>query len=151
MPHSKIQVELGLILQAGTCQILNFAQNPSQSVQGTELNWWGGDTAQKKCIPGGGDTAQKKCVLGKGGTTYTGREGDTAHTLLMGKQLGWGNCTTLKGNILGNPPDTFKTPSIEHYRHLPDIFRHLSDILKHIPDISHTSPRHPRLREEYKS
>ena len=42
----------------GTCQILNFAQNPrqSQSVQGTELNW-GGDTAQKKCIPGGGDTA----------------------------------------------------------------------------------------------
>ena len=63
----------------------------------------------------------------------------------------WGHRTTLKGNILGNPPDTFKTPSIEHYRHLPDIFRHLSEMLKHIPDISHTSPRHPRLREEYKS
>ena len=41
--------------------------------------------------------AQKKCVLGKGGTTYTGREGDTAHTLLMGKQFGWGHRTTLKG------------------------------------------------------
>ena len=27
VPHSKIQVELGFILQAGTCQILNFAQN----------------------------------------------------------------------------------------------------------------------------
>ena len=25
VPHSKIQVELGFILQAGTCQILNFA------------------------------------------------------------------------------------------------------------------------------
>ena len=57
----------------------------------------------------------------------------------------------LKGNMLGNPSDTFKTPSIEHYRHLPDIFRHLSDTLKHIPDIPHTSPRHTRLREEYKS
>ena len=51
VPHSRIQVELGFILQSGTSQILNFAQNPrqSQSVQGTELNW-GGDTAQKKCI-----------------------------------------------------------------------------------------------------
>ena len=44
MPHSRIQVELGFILQAGTCHILNFAQNPiqSQRVQGTELNWEGG-------------------------------------------------------------------------------------------------------------
>ena len=58
VPHLKIQVELGFILQAGTRQILNLAQNPrqSQSVQGTELNW-GGDTARKKCLPGGGDTA----------------------------------------------------------------------------------------------
>ena len=41
MPHSTIQVELGFILQAGTCEILNFAQNPrqNQSVQVTELNW----------------------------------------------------------------------------------------------------------------
>ena len=41
VPHSRIQVEHGFILQAGTCQILNFVQNPrqSQSVQGTELNW----------------------------------------------------------------------------------------------------------------
>ena len=41
MPNSRIPVELGFILQAGICQILNFAQNPrqSQSVQGTELNW----------------------------------------------------------------------------------------------------------------
>ena len=46
MPHSRIQVELGFILQAGTCQILNLAQNPrqSQSVQGTELNWRGHHT-----------------------------------------------------------------------------------------------------------
>ena len=40
VPHSRIQVELGFILQAGTCQILNFAQNPRQShsVQGTKVN-----------------------------------------------------------------------------------------------------------------
>ena len=52
-----MQVELRFILQAGTLQILNFAQNPrqSQSVQGTEQNL--GGTTQKKCIPGGGDTA----------------------------------------------------------------------------------------------
>ena len=31
VPHSRIQVELGFILQAGTSQILNFAQNPRQS------------------------------------------------------------------------------------------------------------------------
>ena len=51
----RIQVELGFILQAGTRQIINLAQNTrqSQSVQGTELNW-GGDTSQKKCIQGGG-------------------------------------------------------------------------------------------------
>ena len=54
VPHSRIQVELGFILQAGTCQILNFAQNQRQSHR-TKLG--GGDTAQKKCIPGGGDTA----------------------------------------------------------------------------------------------
>ena len=56
VPHSRIQVELGFILQAGTCQTLNFAQNQrqSQSVQGTELNLGRGDTAQKKCILGGG-------------------------------------------------------------------------------------------------
>ena len=50
VPHSRIQVELGFILQAGTCQILNFAQSPrqSQSVQGTELNWgWGGHCTEK--------------------------------------------------------------------------------------------------------
>ena len=40
VPHSRIQVELGFILQAGTCQIINFAQNPrqSQSVQDTAHN-----------------------------------------------------------------------------------------------------------------
>merc|ERR1711954_361442 len=31
VPHSRIKVELGFILQAGICQILNFAQNPRQS------------------------------------------------------------------------------------------------------------------------
>ena len=59
MPHSRIQVELGFILQAGTCQILNFAQNPrqSQSVQGTELNW-------------GEGTPHRKSVYREGGTPH---------------------------------------------------------------------------------
>ena len=50
VPHSRIQVELGFIVQAGTCQILNFAQNPrqSQSVQGTELN--SGETPNRKSV-----------------------------------------------------------------------------------------------------
>ena len=74
VPNSRKQVELGFILQAGTSQILNFAQNPrqSQSVQGTELNW-GGGTAQKKCIPEGG-TPHKFSEQGAnrgGGTTHT--------------------------------------------------------------------------------
>ena len=71
VPHSKIQVDLGFILQAGTCQILNLAQNPrqSQSVQGKELNL--GGTPHRKSVnwegghrtyflnrgPIGGDTA----------------------------------------------------------------------------------------------
>ena len=79
VPHSRIQVELGCILQAGTCQILNFAQNPrqSQSVQGTELNWWWG-------------TPHRKSVYQEGGTPYifseqgANRGGDTAHTFLRG-------------------------------------------------------------------
>ena len=60
VPHSRIQVELGFILQNGTWQILNFSQNPRQKTESkcsrhrTKL---GGDTAQKKCILGGGDTA----------------------------------------------------------------------------------------------
>ena len=33
------------------------------------------------------------------GKTYTGRGGDTAHTLLMGEQLGWGHRTTLTEKI----------------------------------------------------
>ena len=59
VPHSRIQVELGFTLQAGTCQILNFAQNPrqSQSVQGTELNWVGGTQHRKSVYREGGDTA----------------------------------------------------------------------------------------------
>ena len=57
VPHSRIQVELGFILQAGTCQILSFAQNPrqSQSVQGTELN--GGGHRTEKVYTRRGDTA----------------------------------------------------------------------------------------------
>ena len=48
--NSRIQVELGLILQAGTCPILNFAQNQSQkqSVQGRE-----GGTSHAFCEQGG--------------------------------------------------------------------------------------------------
>ena len=56
MPHSRIQFELGFILHAGTCQILNCAQNPrqSQSVQGTELNWVGGGHCTEKVYTGRG-------------------------------------------------------------------------------------------------
>ena len=56
VPHSRIQVELGFILQSRTCQILNFAQNPrqSQSVQGTELNLGGGHRTEKVYTGGGG-------------------------------------------------------------------------------------------------
>ena len=59
VPHSRIQVELGFILQAGICQILNFAQNPrqSQSVQGKELNW-------------GGRTPYRRSVYRQGGTPH---------------------------------------------------------------------------------
>ena len=58
VPHSRIQVELGFILQAGICQIFNFVQNPkqSQSVQGTELNW-GGSAHIKSVYQKGGDIA----------------------------------------------------------------------------------------------
>ena len=51
VPHSRIQVELGFILQAGTCLILNFAQNPRQSqiVQGKEMNL-GGGTLHRKSV-----------------------------------------------------------------------------------------------------
>ena len=76
MPHLRIQVELGFILQAGTSQFLNFAQNPrqSQSVQGTELNLEGG-------------TSHRKSVYREGGTPHIFSEqganreggGDTAH------------------------------------------------------------------------
>ena len=66
------------------------------------------------------------------GEKYKLGEGDIAHTLFMGEQLGLGHRTTLKGNVLGNPPDTFW------------------NTLKHLPDIPHTSPGHPRLRVEYK-
>ena len=57
VPHSKMQVKLGFILQGGTCQILNFAQNSiqSQSVQGTELDWGGHRT--EKVYTGRWDTA----------------------------------------------------------------------------------------------
>ena len=58
----------------------------------------------------GGGTPHKKRKLGRGGTahiflmgnnwngkkTYTGRGGDTAHTLLMGGTTGWGHRTTLR-------------------------------------------------------
>ena len=47
-------------------------------------------TKAQNYMAGGGDIAQKKRTLG-------GR--DIAHTLLMGKQLGWGHRTTLEGNI----------------------------------------------------
>ena len=75
VPHSRIQAELGFILQAGTCQILNFAQNPRQSqiVQGTEIN--------------GGGTPHRKSVYQEGGhrTYFLNRvpkvEGGTPHIL----------------------------------------------------------------------
>ena len=54
VPHSRIQVELGFILEAGTCQILNFAARQSQSVQGTDI--WGGGHHTEKVYTGRGDT-----------------------------------------------------------------------------------------------
>ena len=74
VPHSRIQVELSFILHAGTCQIHNFAQNQiqSQSVQGTELNWWA--------------TPHRKSLYREGGTPHifskqgTNMGGDTAQT-----------------------------------------------------------------------
>ena len=85
MPHSRIQVELGFYLQAGTCQILNFAQNPrqSQGAQGTELNWRG-DTAQKKCILGGGTPHKfsEQCA-NMGGTPHI-KTGSGGHRTLIG-------------------------------------------------------------------
>ena len=54
VPHSRIQVELGFILQAGTCQILNFAQTTrqNQSVQGKKFNWGGGEHRTEKVYTG---------------------------------------------------------------------------------------------------
>ena len=65
VPHSRIQVEFGFILQAGTFQILNFAQNPrqSQSVQSTALNWGG-----------------TPHIFSEQGANRVGEGGDTAHT-----------------------------------------------------------------------
>ena len=86
VPHSRIRVELGFILQAGTFQILNCAQNPrqSQSVQGTELKG-GGDTTQKKCIRGGGT----QHIFYEQGASRGGG-GDTTHTFLMRRTIGVG-------------------------------------------------------------
>ena len=55
VPHSRIQVELGFILQALTCRfsILLRIQDRAR----VEKNYIWGDTAQKKCILGGADTA----------------------------------------------------------------------------------------------
>ena len=43
VPHSRTQVEVGFILQASSCQILDFAQNPRQNQRGkgTELHLGG--------------------------------------------------------------------------------------------------------------
>ena len=74
VPNSRKQVELGFILQAGTSQILNFAQNPrqSQSVRGAELN--------------GGGAPHRKSVYREGGTPHIFSEqganrGETPHIL----------------------------------------------------------------------
>ena len=75
MPHSRIQVDLGCILQAGTCQILNFAQHPrqSQSVQGTELNLGGGHRTEEVYTGGGGTPhifSEQGANRGGGGTLH---------------------------------------------------------------------------------
>ena len=70
VPHSRIQVELGFILQAGTCKILNFAQNPRQSQNVQELNWGGGHRTEK---------------------AYTGREGH--RTYFLNRVPIWGGDT----------------------------------------------------------
>ena len=90
MPHSRIQVELGFILEAGICQILKFAQNPrqSQSVQGTELNWGEGTQHRKSVYQEGGTPhifSEQSANRGGGGTPHilseqgANRGGDTTH------------------------------------------------------------------------
>ena len=106
VPHSGIQVELGLILQAGTCQSLNFAQNPrqSQSVQGTELNWgWGGAPHRKSVYREGGHRTYflNRVPIG-GGTPHilseeganrgghrTSKQAPISHWICQ-KKMGWG-------------------------------------------------------------
>ena len=84
----RIQVELGFILQAGTCQILNFPKNPRQSQSG-------GKHRTEKSYTGRGDTAHTLLtrVTHEVGTPHNIErwEGDTAHTLLM--RNNWGGDT----------------------------------------------------------
>ena len=77
VPHSRIQVELGFILQAWTCQILNFKKNPRQSQWGGE--WDTAFTLLTRVTHGVG-TLHNKERWG----------GDTVHTLLMGGTIGVG-------------------------------------------------------------
>ena len=110
VPNSRKQVELGFILQAGTSQILNFAQNPrqSQSVQGREINLGGRHRTEKVFTERGGHGTyflNRMPVVGGGHGTcffeevtiglwenhiHGGWGGDSAHTLSMG----WGHRTT---------------------------------------------------------
>ena len=134
VPHSRIQVELGFILQAASCQILDFAQNPRQNQRGkgTELHLGGvtphlkniytyfldvgNNWSEEKTYTGRGDTTHKnihRYFLNVGnnwgeGKKYTGR-GNTAHTLLMGETIGVGTAMS----------ETFQTPS----RHLLETFQ----------------------------
>ena len=92
MPHSRIQGELGLILKAGTCQILNFAQNPRQSqiVQGTELN--GGGTPHRKSGNQEGGTPHifSEQVANRGGTPHIfSKQGANRVGTLHRKNLYW--------------------------------------------------------------
>ena len=80
MPRTRILVELGFILQAGTCQILNFAKNPRQSQSGKKLHW-------------GGNRTEK---------TYTGRGGH--RTYFVDKGNTWGGDTAQYRKMGGGTP-----------------------------------------------
>ena len=95
VPHSRIQVELGFILQTGTCQILNFDKNPRQSQSGKKLHWGGHRT--------------EKTFTGRGNTTHTlltrvTRGVGTPHNI---ERLEGGHCTYFvdEGNTWGGELD----------------------------------------------
>ena len=95
VPHSRIQVELGFILQSLTSQILNFAHNPrqSQSVQVREINLGGRHRTKKVFTERGGHGTcffEEVTIVLWENHIHAVWGGDSAHTLSMV----WGHRTT---------------------------------------------------------